>query len=483
PTVVKEAALANLSTLRSQTCFRTADGLFFGWEGCNDDAGWCHGSCTHVWNYEQATAFLFGDLARTMRTVEFGPAMLEHGLMCFRTALPLSRAAAWPVAAADGQMGCLMKLYRDWQLCGDDDFLRALWPNAKQALAFCWIPGGWDADQDGVMEGCQHNTMDVEYFGPNPQMGLWYLGALRCAEAMARHLDEADFADRCRRLYEQGRAWIDANLFNGAYYEQQIRPPMTPENIAPGLQANMGATNLADPQFQLGSACLVDQLVGQFLAHICGLGHLTDDGHQRATLASVYRHNFRALTGHFNHMRSYAMPDETGVLMATYPRGKRPKWPFPYFSEVMTGFEYTAAVHMLYEGMRDEGLAIIAAIRARYDGRRRNPFDEAECGHHYARAMASWAAILALTGFHYSGVTGAMRFAPLAGTNFWSAGNAWGEVSQRETPDGIAVTLTVRGGALSLRRVALTGRGEAAVSPPASLRAGDAVTVTVPSAG
>ncbi|HOF89448.1 MAG TPA: GH116 family glycosyl hydrolase, partial [Armatimonadota bacterium] len=237
------------------------------------------------------------------------------------------------------------------------------------------------------------------------------------------------------------------------------------------------------PQFQLGSACLVDQLVGQFLAHICGLGHLTDDGHQRATLASVYRHNFRALTGHFNHMRSYAMPDETGVLMATYPRGKRPKWPFPYFSEVMTGFEYTAAVHMLYEGMRDEGLAIIAAIRARYDGRRRNPFDEAECGHHYARAMASWAAILALTGFHYSGVTGAMRFAPLAGTNFWSAGNAWGEVSQRETPDGIAVTLTVRGGALSLRRVALTGRGEAAVSPPASLRAGDAVTVTVPSAG
>jgi hypothetical protein len=49
-------------------------------------------------------------------------------------------------------------------------------------------------------------------------------------------------------------------------------------------------------------------------------------------------------------------------------------------------------------------LEIIMAIRARYDGLKRNPFNEAECGHHYARAMASWAAILALSGFEYSAV-------------------------------------------------------------------------------
>ena len=71
PEVVKEAALFNLSTLRTQTCFRTPDGKFYGWEGCNDESGCCMGSCTHVWNYEQATAFLFGDLARGMREVEF----------------------------------------------------------------------------------------------------------------------------------------------------------------------------------------------------------------------------------------------------------------------------------------------------------------------------------------------------------------------------------------------------------------------------
>ena len=108
-------------------------------------------------------------------------------------------------------------------------------------------------------------------------------------------------------------------------------------------------------------------------------------------------------------MRSYVLGDESGLLMADYPRD-RPKTPFPYFNEVMTGFEYTAAVGMLQEGMEAEGLRCIEAIRARYDGRKRSPFDEAECGHHYARAMASWALIVAATGFDYDGMTGALRF-------------------------------------------------------------------------
>ena len=119
-------------------------------------------------------------------------------------------------------MGCLMKLYRDWQLSGDDTMLRALWPKARRALEFCWIDGGWDADQDGVMEGCQHNTMDVEYYGPNPQMGAWYLGALRVAEEMAGHLGEQAFAQRCRELFERGSQWLDAHLFNGEYYYQRV---------------------------------------------------------------------------------------------------------------------------------------------------------------------------------------------------------------------------------------------------------------------
>jgi len=485
PPEVKEAALYNLSTLRTQTVFRTPDGRFYGWEGCSNAGGCCHGSCTHVWNYEHATGFVFGAIGQSMRDTEFALRTGARGLMSFRCNLPIERATEQGKAAADGQMGCLMRLYREWQLSGDDDFLRRLWPHARRALEFCWIPGGWDADQDGVMEGCQHNTMDVEYYGPNPQMGAWYLGALRACEEMARHLGETDFADRCRTLFEKGRAWLDAHLFNGEYYEHQIVPAGSDAQIAEGLRHHMGTADLADPVLQLGAGCLVDQLVGQFTAHVCGLGYLLDRGHVRKTLRSIMRHNFqRRLHGHFNHLRSFALNDESALLMATYPRGRRPKRPFPYFNEVMTGFEYAAAVGMLYEGQTAAGLRCMRAIRARYDGARRSPFDEAECGHHYARAMASWAAVLALTGFHYSAVEKSLTFAAAGKRTrwFWSTGYAWGTVEQRPLKRGIRVALTVLHGTLELRTLTLDGAGSVELPRAKEIAKGKSAVLTIPRA-
>ncbi|WUJ75800.1 glycoside hydrolase family 116 protein [Kribbella soli] len=292
------------------------------------------------------------------------------------------------------------------------------------------MPGGWDADRDGVMEGCQHNTMDVEYYGPNPQMQSWYLAALRACEEMATYLGD-ELAVECRKLFEYGSAWMDKHLFNGEYYRHEIRPPASADDVAPGLRETMGAADPTHPVLQLGDGCLVDQLVGQHLARLTQLGPLLDDDHVRTTLRSILRHNgLDGFTGHFNHMRSYVLgDDESAVLMCSYPRGNRPERPFPYFTEVMTGFEHILAVGLITEGMVDEGLQVIANIRHRYDGERRNPFDEAECGHHYARAMASWGAVIALTGFTYNAQTGTMRFAPrLPNTHniFWSTGNAYG---------------------------------------------------------
>ena len=105
--------------------------------------------------------------------------------MNFRASLPLSEASKGNNPAADGQMGCIMKIYREWQLSGDNDFLKNNWEQVKKVLSYAWIEKGWDGNQDGVMEGSQHNTMDVNYFGPNPQMGFWYMGALKAAEKMS----------------------------------------------------------------------------------------------------------------------------------------------------------------------------------------------------------------------------------------------------------------------------------------------------------
>jgi len=449
PEAVKEAALFNLSTLRSQTVFRLPSSHLMGWEGVMDEVGSCFGNCTHVWNYENALPFLFGDLARTMRDVELTYGTKASGKMINRVHLPLESNFTYDhVAAADGQMGAVIRFYREWQHSGDMSWLQKYWPRVKAAMSYAWIENGWDADQDGVEEGEQLNTMDVNYYGPNPQMQFWYFGALKASEKMARAMGDEAFAAKCRRIFEAGSRWVDGNLFNGEYYEHKITDPKTRAFL------DMSNPAVEIPPFQLGSGCLVDQLAGQYLAHVCGLGYLAKPENIRTALQSVLKYNSVERFGErFNNMRSYVLGDEAGLVMAGWPKG-RLKVPFPYFAESMTGFEYTAAIGMLYEERIDDGLKCIENIRKRFDGEKRNPFDEPECGHHYARAMASWAAVPALTGFLYSGVDQSMTFTARPGRYFWSNGYAWGTV---RIESGKA-TIRVLSGALTLKTFSLKNK-------------------------
>lgn len=451
PEVVKEAALFNLSTLRSQTVFRIADGHMLGWEGVMDENGSCEGSCTHVWNYETATSFLFGDLARTMRDVEFTYGTRADGKLRNRVALPLEdNVNSDHVAAADGQMGTIMRFYRDWMLSGDPEFLKKYWSKVKAAMSYAWIERGWDGNQDGVEEGEQHNTMDVNYYGPNPQMQFWYFGALKACSKMATAMNDKVFAKKCDDIFAKGSAWVDQNLFNGEYYEHKITDPKTFEYL------NMSDPNVQIPSYQLGSGCLVDQLVGQYMAHVCGLGYLAKKENVQTALKTVMKNNFiLRFDNIFNNMRSYVMDKESGLIMASWPKG-RLKVPFPYFAESMSGFEYAAAIGMLQEGQIEDGLKCIKAIRDRFDGEKRNPFDEPECGHHYARAMAAWSAPMALSKFNYNGIEKSMSFTSTPGTYFWSNGSAWGTC----TIEGRKATLKVLNGKIELAKFALEGLGQ-----------------------
>lgn len=449
PDVVKEAALFNLSTLRSQTVFRIPSGQMLGWEGVMDEYGSCSGSCTHVWNYETATSFLFGDLAKTMRDVEFTYGTKDNGKMRNRVVLPLElNATTDAVAAADGQMGTIMRFYRDWILSGDSEFLKKYWPKVKAAMSYAWIERGWDGNQDGVEEGEQHNTMDVNYYGPNPQMQFWYFGALKACSKMAFAMNDIVFAKKCDDIFKKGSAWVDQNLFNGQYYEQKITSPKTFQYL------DMNDPNLEIPEYQLGSGCLVDQLVGQYMAHVCGLGYLAKKENVQTTLKTVMKNNFiTRFDNIFNNMRSYVMGRESGLIMASWPKG-RLKVPFPYFAESMSGFEYVAAIGMLQEGQTEAGVKCIKAIRDRFDGEKRNPFDEPECGHHYARAMAAWSAPLAFSKFHYNGVEKSISFTSKPGIYFWSNGYAWGTCGI--TSGGF--TLSVIKGELKLKTILLDKR-------------------------
>jgi len=247
---------------------------------------------------------------------------------------------------------------------------------------------------------------------------------------MAKAAGDNAAAVEYRRLFESGRKWIDGNLFNGEYYVQKIRG-FKKEEIAPSLRSSMGSDDTEKPQYQVGEGCLVDQLLGQYLADVAGLGLLVDPAHIQKALASLYRYNYkRSLADHDTVQRTFALNDESAMVICDYGKAERPRIPFPYFAEVMTGFEYSAAVLMLYHGMTQEGLECIGSIRARYDGEKRNPWDEAECGHHYARAMAAWSGVLALSGFHYDGRNGSVAALPRVNAAnfrcFWSTGTGWG---------------------------------------------------------
>jgi len=482
PAVALDAALSNLSTLRTNTAFRTADGEFHAFEGCNDRAGCCHGTCTHVWNYEQATAFMFPSLARSIRESEFARNTREDGLMGFRSYLPDGKKI-WGRAAADGQMGCIMKLYRDWQLSGDSDWLKRLWPQAQRALEFAWIKGGWDANRDGVAEGVQHNTYDVEFYGPNPLCGVWYLGALRAAEEMARAVGDDASAREYRRLFESGSQWIDAHLFNGEYYIQKVEGRSMNE-VADGLVVGMGAADPQAPDYQMGEACLADQLLGQYMAHVAGLGYLVDEERVRKTLKSIHRYNYKAsLAEHENVQRTYALNDEGGLLVAAYPLGKRPAIPFPYFGEVWTGLEYQFAAHLIFEGMTAEALTVLESTRRRHDGERRNPWNEPECGHHYARPMASWTVLIALSGFHYSGVERRLTLAPRVRArnfgSFWTIPSGWGSFSQTIAPAAQRVEVQALEGSMTLASLALGGNGKAARRRVSAQLGGETISTTL----
>ena len=452
PEAVKDAASINLSTLVSNTSFRIADGSFHGFEGCGDKTGLGFGTCSHVWNYEVATQFLFPALARSMRETNFGYATDEEGHMDFRHKLPLG-VEHWGAAAADGQMGQIVKLYMDWVQVGDDEWLRRQWPGAKRALAFSWRPGGWDERKSGVMDGVQHNTNDVEYYGPNSMCSTWYLAALRAMARMAEAMGDKELAEECARMCEQGGRWIDANLFNGEYYIQKIRG-IPQDKIASRLIEGMGAKDTLHPVFQVGDGCFADQLIGQHMATVAGLGELLDPAHIRAALKSIYKYNYRRnLAHHASVQRVYALNDEAAVINCDYSKGTRPEVPMPYYSENWTGLEHSLAALMISHGMVAEGVEFIENVRRRYDGEKANPYDESEYGRHYARAMASWAAVPMLSGFQFNARTGRMELAPRLSAGefrcFWSTPGGWG--SFELSPRALGVELVA--GSVSLNEL------------------------------
>lgn len=471
PGYVLEAVSSQAAILRTNTCMLLEGKQFFAFEGCDDNDGCCPMNCTHVWNYEQALAFLYPELERSMRHTDFTYNMRDDDSMTFRTLVPVGRAQWNFRPAADGQMGCILKLYREWQISGDMDFLKQNWPAAKRALEFAWTH--WDADRDGLMEGEQHNTYDIEFYGPNPMMSLLYLGALRAGELMATAVGDQTSAESYRKVREKGIKNLD-QLWTGEFYIQRVPTADKIQPMKKYADADWYANTVQDGEirYQFGEGCLSDQLLGAWFADVIGLDTGVPASRIRKALESIYRYNFKnTFYDHPNTQRIYALNDEKGLVICSWPRGGRPKLPFVYSDEVWTGIEFQVAAHMICHGLVEEGLAIVKGITERYDGVRRNPWNEVECGSHYARALASWSVLTALSGYRYSGVNQQLAFAPIVNHDdfqcFFAAGEAWGAFRQKIASGWQTVQLEVLHGKLPLRHLHLrnaVGSGKLSLS-------------------
>jgi uncharacterized protein (DUF608 family) len=440
--------------LRGPTCFWSEDGYFGGFEG---SYGCCPLNCTHVWNYAQSHARLFPAVGRNMRISNFVTFLHPSGETSHREHGPHG-------AFIDGHCACIEAAYREYQLSPDRQFLEKIWPGVKKAVD--WMIEKFDKDHRGVPQGEQWNTYDTAVSGANTFIGSQYLAALAAGERMALVMGDAPSAQRWRAVREAGMKNQNAQLWNGEYYIQKPDPKPARDYV---------------------TGCLADQLLGQWWAHMLGLGYLYPAARAKTALAAVAKYNFREKFAGFKQVPRRYIPDgEGGLLICTWPHGGRPDSFLLYADEVWTGIEYAAAGAMLYEGLVEDARRIVRMARSRYDGRRRNgldsgpggnPYNELECGKFYARAMSSWSLLLACQGFVLEGPKGLLGFKPNwqpeDHRSFFTAAEGWGLFVQKQSQSEQTERIEVRHGRLRLRELvfALPTPAAAAAGTPAAATA------------
>ncbi len=266
PPEVTEAVAANLTILKSPTVMRQYDGRLWNWEGCGDDGGCCHGTCTHVWNYAQALPHLFPALERSLRHTEFCENQSIEGHQVFRANMPISPLKHDFHSAADGQLGGIMKVYREWRISGDDNWLKKMYPMVKSSMDYCIHT--WDPKSKGIVEEPHHNTYDIEFWGPDGMCTSFYLGALSAISQMGKFLKKD--VSRYNDLYTKGKKYMEDKLYNGEYFVQQIQ--WTGLNAPDPVNAQSFNTKYTEealevlkkegPKYQYGTGCLSDGVFG-----------------------------------------------------------------------------------------------------------------------------------------------------------------------------------------------------------------------------
>lgn len=462
PPELLDVVSSQMSIIRSPSFFQSEDGRFYGFEGCNgaSTGGWsgtggcCPLNCTHVFAYEMSLAALFPSLERSLRETELFQQLHTTGYLPHRVTVPLYLPRPWErklggpdKPALDGLLSLVLKTYREHRRSITQDWLESVWSKIEKVLDY--VMTEHDTDGDGVLKGEQPNTYDISIFGSNTFIGTLYLAALRAGEEMARRLEKPELAQRYRERFEKGSAGYSEALWNEEYWIQIYDAERHPEQ-------------------NYGKGCHSDQLFGQWWAYLLGLGDLLPRERVHKAVQSIIRYNLRYnFFGHVQHPRQFASEDEPGLLVCSWPHGDRPKVPTLYSDEIWTGLEYELAALCLFTGLSEDAIKLLRATRTRFDGRRRNPWNDIECGDHYIRALSSWGILDAACGYDYDAPSGALTLAPCIGVvpnggdntlhfqAFFIGAGGWGRVKIMGTGEIREAEIQILWGDLELRSLRL----------------------------
>jgi uncharacterized protein (DUF608 family) len=276
-------------------------------------------------------------------------------------------------------------VYRYYRRTGDKAFLCEMYPAVKGAIDYL---KGLDSDADGLVNDHPH-VLPGEIWPANQFYDIWpwygtsayvagtWLATLRCAETIADHLGDRQFAQDCRVWRTRGERAFEEKLWNGRYYRVYN-----------------------DPEHRrVSEVSLANQLIGEWCARVVGLGSLLPPARVSSAIEAIAELNVRAGDA---VIVNGVNPDGT-------PHRSRPDGhENDHAAGCFVGESLCAAMTMLYVGQQKIGVDVARRIYEAITLRHRMPWDQ-YCiiapsdghpiwGSDYYSNMVVWALPMALAG-------------------------------------------------------------------------------------
>lgn len=389
-------------------------------EGMTPDKSWGPNATIDVSLYGSAAIVaLYPELQKNMmrqhRDLQTDEGEINHGL---GYDLDYTQNGTWGVYHRMDMPGnYVQQVLRDYFWTNDKEYLEEMWPSIKKAISYVTDERDEDGDDMPDMTGIMSSYDNFPMYGLASYLQSQWLCSMKGAVEAAKTMEDKSAAREYRKIFKKGSKLMDKHLWNGEYYRLSKDYSGLCEDIE-------GAT-------EVDEGCLTDQIVGQWMANMSGLGYLFKEEHVKKSLEKVMEMSYIDDFG----LRNCTWPEHPDL----YPIHETDLW-VDQANTPWTGVELAFASFLIYEDMVDEGLKVIKSVDDRY--REAGLYwDHQEFGGHYYRPMSSWAIMNAFLGL--SAKEGVYSFAPKVDQEEFKVffSNSNGTAHYEKTPDEVKINV------------------------------------------